>query len=313
MSDVCELRNVSKWYDDDGPAALEGVTLSIPRQSIVGLIGRNGSGKSTLLRHITGVILPSSGECITLGRPAGRLGRKELARIGVVDQDGTFLEWMRGDQLLHYVSTFYESWDRELERSLVASLEVDVAARIGAMSPGNLQKLSLIVATSHHPELLLLDEPLSALDPSARQTMLTLLLDRFSSGEMTIVISSHMLRDIEPVVNRIICLERGRVTADDDLDALRERYAEWIVTSAAGQLPRSYSEPYVVEAQGDRYLSRLLVREPLQHAPAFRARYDVTIESRPLNLERLFPLLTSRSDTPAAVDVPSSARSGGAG
>ena len=187
-----------------------------------------------------------------------------------------------------------------------------MAARIGAMSPGNLQKLSLIVATSHHPELLLLDEPLSALDPSARQTMLTLLLDRFSSGDMTILPSSHMLRDIEPVVNRIICLERGRVTADDDLDALRERYAEWIVTSAAGQLPGSYSEPYVVEAQGDRYRSRLLVREPLQHAPSFRARYDVTIESRPVNLERLFPLLTGRGDRPAAVGRPSTAPSGGA-
>ena len=286
--------------------------MAIPRQSIVGLIGRNGSGKSTLLRHVTGLVLPNSGECTTLGRPAATLGRAELARIGVVDQDGTLLEWMRGDQLLQYVSTFYESWDRELERSLVASLEVDVAARIGAMSPGNLQKLSLIVATCHHPELLLLDEPLSALDPSARQTLITLLLERFSSDHMTIVISSHMLRDIEPIVNRIVCLERGRVVADDDLDALRERYAAWIVTSATGQLPPSYSEAYVIEAHGDRHRSRLLVRNPEEHSAAFRLRYDVMIESRPLNLEQLFPLLTGRGDNVAAVDVPATAHSGDA-
>lgn len=312
MSEAFELRNVTKWYDFDGAVALEAVTVSIPRRSIVGLIGRNGSGKSTLLRHVTGLVLPTSGECLTLGRPAAKLGRRELARIGVVDQDVTLLEWMRGDQLLHYVSTFYENWDRALERSLVASLEVDAGARIGAMSPGNLQKLSLIVATCHHPELLLLDEPLSALDPSARQTMLTLLLDRFSSDDMTIVISSHMLRDIEPVVNRVICLERGRVTADDELDLLRERYGEWIVTSAAGQLPASYSEPYVLEAQGDRYRSRLLVRKPEQHAAAFRIQYDATIESRPLNLEQLFPLLTGRGDRLAAVDVLATAQSGDA-
>lgn len=310
MSDAFELRNVTKRYDDDQVTALEAVTVAVPRQSIVGLIGRNGSGKSTLLRHVTGLVLPNSGECITLGRPAAKLGRAELARIGVVDQDGTLLEWMRGDQLLRYVSTFYERWDRELERSLVAFLEVDVGARIGTMSPGNLQKLSLIVATCHHPELLLLDEPLSALDPSARRTMITLLLERFSSDDMTIVISSHMLRDIEPVVNRIICLERGRVVADDELDALRERYAEWIVTSATGQLPTSYSEPYVLDAQGDRHRSRLLVRNPEEHSAAFGLRYDVMIESRPLNLEQLFPLLTGRGDRARAMHVPAAAQSG---
>jgi ABC-2 type transport system ATP-binding protein len=310
MRNAFELRNVTKRYGWEGPVALDAVTVAIPRQSIVGLIGRNGSGKSTLLRHVTGLVLPTSGECITLGRPAATLGRAELARIGVVDQDGTLLEWMRGDQLLHYVSTFYERWDRELERSLVASLEVDVDARIGTMSPGNLQKLSLTLATCHHPELLLLDEPLSALDPSARQTMLMLLLERFSSDDMTIVISSHMLRDIEPVVNRIVCLERGRVVADDELDGLRERHAEWIVTSVTGQLPASYAEPYVIAAQGDRYRSRLLVRNPEEHAAAFRLQHDATIESRPLNLEQLFPLLTGRGDRAAAAPVPDTVQSG---
>jgi ABC-2 type transport system ATP-binding protein len=312
-----EFREVTKLFERpaSGPfytAALDGVTVAVPRRSIVGLIGRNGSGKSTLLRHVTGMVLPNSGECITLGRPAPKLGRAELARIGVVDQDGTLLEWMRGDQLLHYVSTFYERWDRELERSLAASLEVDVGVRIGTMSPGNLQKLSLIVATCHHPELLLLDEPLSALDPSARQSMIRLLLERFSSDDMTIVISSHMLRDIEPVVNRIICLERGRVVADDELDALRERYAEWIITSTTGQLPASYSEPYVIEAQGDRYRSRLLVRNPEEHAAAFRMGYDATIESRPVNLEQLFPLLTGRGKRAGPLQVAAAARSGDA-
>jgi ABC-2 type transport system ATP-binding protein len=223
MSSAFELRQVTKRYG--GTLALDDVSVAVPTRSMVGLIGRNGSGKTTLLGHVSGLILPDSGECETLGVAASRLGRAELSRLGVVHQHDRLLAWMRAGQLLEYVASFYERWDGELERSLVASLEIDRDAKVGAMSPGTLQKLSLMVATCHHPSLLLLDEPLSDLDPVARKSVLALLLDRFSSEDMTIVISSHMLHDIEPVVDRIICLHAGRVVADDTLDALKEQYA----------------------------------------------------------------------------------------
>jgi ABC-2 type transport system ATP-binding protein len=287
-----ELKGVTKLYD--GPVtALDDVTVGVPRQSIVGLIGRNGSGKSTLLRHVTGLVLPDRGECVTLGRPAAQLGAAELSRMGVVDQDATYIEWMRAEQLVRYVSTFYPRWDRALETSLMSALDVNPHARVGGMSPGNLQRLALVLATCHHPELLLLDEPLSDLDPIARQSVLSMLLDRFSSDDMTIVISSHMLRDIEPVVNRIVCMHQGRVVADDELDTLRERYAEWVVTSATGNLPSRYSEPYVLSSQGSGVRARLLVRAREPEAAQFAARYDAQIAVRAMNLEQIFPLLVS--------------------
>jgi ABC-2 type transport system ATP-binding protein len=222
MSSVIELRGVTKRYGRT--VALDDVTVSIPRHSIVGLVGRNGSGKTTLLRHVTGLVLPDSGECMTLGQSASKLGRRELSRLGAVHHDDRLLDWMRASQLVRYISSFHDGWDRELERTLAGALELDLQARVGAMSPGTRQKLSLVLATCHHPELLLLDEPLSALDPIARQSVLAMLLERFSSDDMTIVISSHMLRDIEPVVDRIVCLEAGRVIADDALDDLKERH-----------------------------------------------------------------------------------------
>jgi ABC-2 type transport system ATP-binding protein len=222
MSAMIEMRGVTKRYART--VALDDVTVTIPRRSIVGLVGRNGSGKTTLLRHVTGLVLPDSGECATLGQPASKLGRRELSRLGAVHHDDRLLDWMRAGQLVEYVSSFHERWDRELERTLVAALDLDLLARVGAMSPGTRQKLSLVLATCHHPELLLLDEPLGDLDPIARQAVLAMLLDRFSSDEMTIVISSHMLRDIEPVVDRIVCLEAGRVVANDALDDLKERH-----------------------------------------------------------------------------------------
>ncbi|HUF50631.1 MAG TPA: ABC transporter ATP-binding protein [Longimicrobiales bacterium] len=310
MSSAFELRGVTKQFTDI--VALRDVTLAVPRQSIVGLIGRNGSGKTTLLRHVAGFLLPDRGECMTLGTPSAQLGRAELSRMGVADQHASLIPWMYPDQLLAYVSSFYERWDRELERTLVRELEVNTNVAIGTLSPGNVQRLSLVVAVCHHPELLLLDEPLSDLDPIARQTVLALLLERFSSEDMTIVISSHMLRDIEPVVNRIVCMEAGRVVADDELDVLSERYAEWVVTSPAGRLPASFTEPYVLSAQGDAYRSRVLVRDAAAHAGAFAALYDATIEVRPLNLEKLFPLLAgsgARGAKAGAVHVLDAARS----
>jgi ABC-2 type transport system ATP-binding protein len=291
MKHAFELQGVTKRYGRT--VALDDVTLAVPRRSIVGLVGRNGSGKTTLLRHVTGLVLPDGGECVTLGRPASKLGRSELSRLGVVHQGGRLLEWMRAGQLLEYVSSFYDTWDRELERVLAAELELDPGARVGSMSSGTLQKLSLVVATCHRPELLLLDEPLSDLDPIARQSVLAMLLDRFTSDEMTIVISSHMLHDIEPVVDRVVCLEAGRVVADDELDVLKERYTEWVVTSPAGELPSTYPEPYVVSARVNGRRARLLVRDGEPHRAEFSARHGVTVEARPLNLDELFRVLVA--------------------
>ncbi|MFN2315894.1 MAG: ATP-binding cassette domain-containing protein [Gemmatimonadales bacterium] len=284
--------------------ALDQVSLTVPAQQIVGLAGRNGSGKTTLLRHMTGYCLPDAGECHTFGVPTASLGRAELSRIGMVDQADMLIPWMSGHQLLRYVASFYERWDRDLEVALARELELDTSAKVGALSPGNRQKLALIVATGHHPELLLLDEPLSALDPIARQAVLGMLLDRFSSEAMTIVISSHMLRDIEPVINRLVCLEQGRVLADEELDVLRERHAEWIVTAPAGGLPASFDEPWILTASGDPRRARLQVRDPDQHQAEFALRYSATIESRPLNLEALFPVLIGRGARPGQRQAP---------
>lgn len=285
-----ELRNVTKRYDDT--VALADVTISVPRRSIVGLIGRNGSGKTTLLRHVSGLLQPDGGDVVTLGTPASRLDRAELSRMGVVDQDAALIEWMRVEQLLHYVASFYRTWDLKLQRDLLDILELHPEVVVGTLSAGNAQRLALVVATCHRPELLLLDEPLSDLDPIARQRVITLLLDRFGSDETTIVISSHMLSDIEPIINRLICLHKGRVVADDELDALQERHAEWLVTSPEGRLPSSWPEEWVIWSQGDAHRARLVVRDPAPHAELFTAKYGVAIETRPLNLERLFSLLT---------------------
>jgi ABC-2 type transport system ATP-binding protein len=298
VSNAFEFRNVTKRFGKT--VALDDVTYAAPRQSVIGLIGKNGSGKTTLLRHVTGLYLPTSGECTTLGVPARDLGRAELSRIGVVNQHDALLPWMRARQLLRYVSSFYERWDKDLEQHLVATLEFDVEARVGAMSPGTAQKLGLVLATCHRPELLLLDEPLSDLDPIARKDVLTALLEYFRSDSGTIVISSHLLHDIERIADRIVCMDGGRLVADASLDDLKEGYAEWLVTSQAGLLPARFGDAFVLSSSGDRYRARVFVKDPDAHATAFSSKYAATVESRPLGLEAVFRLLAHRDLTSGA-------------
>jgi ABC-2 type transport system ATP-binding protein len=245
MSHLFELQNVTKRYGTT--VALDGVNVRVARRSIVGLVGRNGSGKTTFLHHVTGLVLPTSGSVLTFGTPAPTLSRAELSRLGVVHQADPLIEWMSAEQLLRYIASYYDRWDMSLERQLLATLDIQRDQRVGAMSPGNRQKLSLVLATCHHPELLLLDEPLSDLDPIARRSVLRMLLDRFSTEDMTIVISSHMLHDLETVVDHVICLDRGRVVADAPLDELKERHhmnlEDLFLKLADGARPREAVAP----------------------------------------------------------------------
>lgn len=301
MTNPVEIRDLTKRFGKK--TALESVSLTLPARSLVGLVGRNGSGKTTLLRHIVGLFLPTSGECRTFGTQSRDLGPNELERIGFAQQRNSFLEWMRAGQLIRYASTFYSRWDLELEEYLVSLLDVDLEARIGTASPGNVQKISIVLATCHHPELLLLDEPLSELDPIARRDVLTVLLDRFESDNVTMIVSSHLLYDIERIVDRIVCLEKGRVVADASLDDLKESFAEWIVTSREGLLPPVYDAAYVVSADGDRHQARVIVRDPKSHIEEFQSAYSAQIESHALGLDAIFPLLVGSESNSAFAPV----------
>ena len=289
MNHAVETRDLSKRFGS--VMALDRVTVAVPRGSIAGLIGRNGSGKTTLLHHWTGLLLPGSGESLTLGSPSGRLGAAELARIGVVHQEGRFLEWMTVYQHLRYVASFYPRWDRALEDRLLLELDLDPGKRVVTLSPGSAQKLALILAVGHHPDLLLLDEPASGLDPIAREQLLAFLLERVRDDGTTVLVSSHVLRDVERLVDWVVCLEGGLLRESAPLDDLKESFAEWVVSRPDRPLESPYTEPYVLRQDVNRHRGRLLVRAPSETAQAFAARHEVEVEVRPLNLEEMFPLL----------------------
>jgi len=289
-----QTENLTKRFDK--VLALDGVSLAIRPQSIVGLLGRNGCGKTTLLDHVVGLYLPTEGAVRTLGVDSAALGHDQLSSIGFVPQEIRLLDWMTVEQQLRYVSSFYPQWDSGRQARLLQDLDLDLDKRVGALSTGNLQKLAIILAVCHHPELLILDEPVSDLDPIVRARLLEFLLEVLREDQATIVVSSHILRDVEKIVDWVVCLDDGRVIADAALDDLKEQYSEWRVSSVGGELPQSFSEPFVLEQQVRGREGLLRVRADRANLSVFCVTHGVTVETHPLNLEQIFPLLLERTE-----------------
>ncbi|MEM9293196.1 MAG: ABC transporter ATP-binding protein [Acidobacteriota bacterium] len=303
MTLAIDVQDLSHSYSrgrSGSTPTLSRLQLQVPQGSLVGLIGRNGCGKSTLLRHLIGDVLPQRGRVEVLGCPAPKLDSATLARIGMVYQRSRFIDWMSVEEHIRYVASFYPDWDVELEQRLVGQLELELDARVGSLSPGNVQKLALVLATGHRPDLLLLDEPAAGLDPFGRSELLHFLLELLRERhETTIVIASHVLRDVEKVVDHIVCLHDGQLTADQPLDSLQERYARWQVLSPQGEpLPHQFPESFVV---------RQIIEGPQaqlwtdgvgdEERKAFEQRHGVSVNSRALTLDEIFPLLTRARDS----------------
>lgn len=279
-------------------AALDGVTIAVPRGRVVGLVGRNGCGKTTLLRCLQGLALPTSGRATLFGVDGGRLGDADLARLGVVHQENRFLPWMTGTSHLDFVRSFYERWDAGRERRLVEAFELDLTQRIGTMSPGSVQKLAVITATCHHPEVLLLDEPASALDPPSREALFSTLFELLREDEPAILISSHLLDDIERSVDWILCLDRGRVVRDEALDSLQERYQQWRVLPGVGEhgggaFGKNFAEPWIRHASVESSGAVLIVEDAHHHREAFVRKHGVMVDAQPVRLSQMFKVWTT--------------------
>jgi ABC-2 type transport system ATP-binding protein len=285
--------HLTKTYS--GQVALNGIDLTIPADHVVGLLGRNGAGKTTLLQIAAGILLPTSGTCRTLGQRSDQLDTPQLSRLGLVPQEGRFIEWMTAAQHLDFTASFYPTWDRDLQRRLVEILEVPLAQKIAHLSTGDRQKVGILLGVCHRPALLLLDEPMSSLDPIARARMLDVLLERLRDDGCTVVISSHILNDVEKIVDWVVALDAGRVTENAPFDELQESFAEWTVTSTNGGLPAAFAEPFVLSHQGDARQALLRVRttDPAT-AARFAAAHHAQINARPLNLDEMFPLLIAQ-------------------
>jgi ABC-2 type transport system ATP-binding protein len=215
----------------DGHTILKDISLSLPAGSVVGLVGRNGAGKSTLLRCLAGLIDPSSGSAALLGCPSSHLTDAVRERLGFVAQTPDLFEWMEVFEMIKTIGSAYPRWDETRALALAVQLNLPMGGAVRNLSGGDQQKLSVVLAMAHDPDLLLLDEPVSSLDPMTRREFMRALFssplraDNPPEGpthERTVLISSHLLADLERVVTHVAFIREGRLQLFDAWDAMQE-------------------------------------------------------------------------------------------
>jgi len=283
---VIELRGLSKRFGKT--VALDGVSLSLAPGHIVGLLGANGSGKTTLLRHAVGLYLAQDGECATLGCSPGELTPELMARIGYVAQEGELLEWMSVRQHIAYVRAYYAGWNQELEERLVAEFELTPKARVASLSPGVRQRLAILLAVCPEPDLLILDEPASGLDPIARGQFLDLLMEIIQTPDRTIVISSHILGDVEKVIDHVLIMHEGHLIRDCSFADLQEEFSRLVITAAA-PLPDPLPFVGMLSCKVSGREAEAVVRQVSEDAVrSFEASHQAKVEVCGLGLEDLY-------------------------
>lgn len=224
------IRAINLGLERDHVTILRAIALEIPAGSVVGLVGRNGAGKSSLLRCLAGLAEPSTGAAFLLGCPSANLSDAVRERLGYVAQTPDLFDWMEAADMIDTIGRAYPLWCAQRAKALAAQLDLRLDRAISDLSGGDQQKLSVVLALAHDPDLLLLDEPVASLDPLTRREFMRALFgahdnaDNAPARERTIVISSHILTDLERVVSHVAFLRDGRLQLFEAWDTLLEHF-----------------------------------------------------------------------------------------
>lgn len=221
---------------------LDGVSLGFERGTVTALLGRNGVGKSTLLRVLVGFLPATSGEARAFGLPCWKRGPNVRRRLGYVPDRLELPRWMSVEDHLRFLEPFYPSWDRAEETRLLRQLDLGPSLKVKDLSKGQREKHLLIAALAHRPELLLLDEPFSGLDPVVRQEVLGAVLGHLRDEGRTILVVTHSLLDVERLADRVVLVDEGRVRLDGALETLLRRVRRVAVTLRRGA-PAAWTPP----------------------------------------------------------------------
>lgn len=226
---VIQLSSVSRRFGQK--KALHSVTLSFPRGAVYGLVGANGAGKTTVIRHILGLLRAQWGSVRVFGLDPVAEPVTVLSRIGYLSEENDLPGWMRVDELIRYSRAFYSSWDDAYADELRRAFGLDPGARIRNLSRGQKARAGLIVALAHRPELLVLDEPSSGLDPIVRRDILGAVLRTIAHEGRTVLFSSHLLDEVEEVADHVTMISEGRILLSAPLAEIKASH------SVGGRVP----------------------------------------------------------------------------
>ena len=257
MSDNIRIQNLTKRFEG---FALEGVSFAVPRGAVVGFIGENGAGKSTTIKSILGLIRPDGGSIEVFGKDVGSLTKEERGRLGAVLGDGKLPENLTAKDLDGVFRHIFARWDAAAFFAYLDRFALPRGKKIKDFSRGMRQKFALAVALSHGADVLVLDEPTAGLDPVARDEILDILYDFMQDERRSVLISSHIVSDLEKLCDYIAFLRRGRLVFFEEKGALYEKYA---VLRAPLETLRSCADAVVAVHRGEFGAGALVLRAKL--------------------------------------------------
>lgn len=293
MNSLINVSGLTRRFGAD--TVLDQIDLEIPAGRVFGLVGENGVGKTTLIRHFLGLYRAQMGSVRVFGLDPVADPTGVLSRIGFLSEDRDLPDWMTVEELLRFQAPFYSGWDRNLVEELRGSFGLPEKRAVRLLSRGQRAKLGLLVALAHRPELLLLDEPSSGLDPLARRDILETMIRTTISEGRTVFFSSHLLDEIERVCDWIGFLVRGRIVLQGSVAEINEKHRRLVVRFDSEQ--RSLPDIAGSTMVGGRGLEWTLVSQSSlgEVAHSIKKLGGRIVDEQVASLEEIF-LVYSRAD-----------------
>jgi len=283
---MIEIKSLSKSFE--GTTIIHDVSFTVQKGSIYGLLGSNGAGKTTLLKSISGVLKPESGDIYLKDQPVFENVQTKETLVFIPDQPFFFAHYTLNQMAKFYQNT-YSRWDEHEYKSLTGLFGIDPHKKIHKFSKGVQRQAAFILALSTQPDVLILDEPLDGLDPVVRKKVKSVLITEVANREMTILISSHNLREVEDICDHIGILHQGRFLLEKELDDLKSGIHK-VQLAFKGEIPKKlFTELDLLHEETRGSVSLCIVRGDEKHVRSMIQPYHpVIFDMLPLTLEEIF-------------------------
>jgi ABC-2 type transport system ATP-binding protein len=303
MTPVIQTEKLTKSYG--AQRGVVDVDLTVNEGEVFGFLGPNGAGKTTTIRTLLDLIRPTSGRAMVFGIESSADPVAIHRRIGYVPGEFTLYDRLTGGQTIDYFANLRGGVDRAYQQSLIERFDIDPKRRYKELSKGNKQKIALVIALQHRPELLILDEPTSGLDPLVQQSFFQLVREAQAEGR-TVFLSSHILSEVERTCDRVAIIREGRIVKLDSVEGLRDLAHHQVELRFAGPVPAAEFEalPGVSDVAAEDHVLRMRVSGAITPIVRAAARYELLdFVSREPSLEETFLAQYGHQGTEVPADV----------
>lgn len=282
---VIEIQGLTRRFGEK--LALDAVDFVAHREGVVGIVGENGAGKTTLIKHMLGLLKAQNGSVRVFGLDPVGHPQEVLSRIGYLSEEPELPAWMTVGELMNYTRAFYPSWDQDYANELIDSFKLDRRKKTRELSRGQRARAGLVAAQAHRPDLLLLDEPSSGLDPIVRRDILAAIIRGVRREGRSVIFSSHLLNEVERVCDRVVMISRGRIVLSDALDKILGGHHHLTFQPSPGASTPDFDGVVSAHREGSRWVALGHGEEADLAARARASGFAISASRRP-TLDEIF-------------------------